>query len=165
MILIIIFLVSYYITTGTCKDIHHFLVLLVCGLSNVLTGIVLFEGKQMEEFRKIDGLMILIQPLMGLKGNLEMTMASRMSTLMNIREDMPSASVVTQEIFDDMILVQSQATVISLITACFASLGVFFDKGESFNWITALGLCAISLLTANTACFILGQTIATPLNK
>ena len=95
---------------------------------------------------------------MGLKGNLEMTMASRMSTLMNIREDLVSCQVICKEITDDIILVQSQATLVSLFTAVFAVIAIVFESGfEAFNVNNAIILCAISLSTANTACFLLGQ--------
>ena len=155
MLSMAVFVVIYYLKTNNMVDIQNFLVLLGTGLTNVLTGVILFYVKQTKEFLQIDGLLILIQPLMGLKGNLEMTMASRMCTMMNIREDMVSCSVVCKEISDDIILVITQAIVVSLVTALFAVVGLAL---ESFNGYNIINLCAISLLTAFIACFLLGET-------
>ncbi|CAG2103873.1 unnamed protein product, partial [Medioppia subpectinata] len=133
-------------------DIMQFLIILLSGLIQTFAGLLLFAVKRWPEFRSFTGLMILINPLMGLKGNLEMTTASRMSTLMNIREDLVSWKDIWIEIRDDMILVQSQATIVSFIA-------ILFPLMVEFSHTSGVILCAIGLLTSNTACFILGITI------
>lgn len=54
--------------------------LLICGLGNLMAGILLHNIESYEVFKEIPQLYIAIPCLMGLKGNLEMTMASRLST-------------------------------------------------------------------------------------
>lgn len=54
--------------------------LLICGLGNLVAGILLHNIESREVFSQIPQLYIAIPCLMGLKGNLEMTMASRLST-------------------------------------------------------------------------------------
>ena len=54
--------------------------LLICGLGNMVAGILLHKIESYEVFKEIPQLSIAIPCLMGLKGNLEMTMASRLST-------------------------------------------------------------------------------------
>lgn len=158
-ITIISLLIIFYLQTNKISDIQKFLILLFSGLANVLTGILLFEVKGREEFVKINGLLILVQPLMGLKGNLEMTMASRMSTLMNLREVSISWKDICIEIIDDIILVQSQATVLSFFASIFAIIGTAMESTDEDFLNKSIILCAISLLTANTACFFLGFRI------
>ncbi|KAL1419086.1 hypothetical protein MTO96_005202 [Rhipicephalus appendiculatus] len=72
-------------------------------------------------------LFILVPALLGLKGNLEMTMAARMSTQANLgnmdtlREQWKSAS-------GNMALVQCQATVVSLLASLFAVMMGFITE-------------------------------------
>jgi len=53
---------------------------LICGLGNLAAGQLLDYSQTLQVFRDITELFILVPSLMGLKGNLEMTMASRLST-------------------------------------------------------------------------------------
>ena len=156
-LLIVMFLVIYYNISNNRSDVHQFLVLLLSGLTNVVTGIILFEVNKNDTFEQFDILLVLIPPLMGLKGNLEMTMASRMSTAMNTREDLISFNMLFKEISLDMCLVQSQATVVAFVTFVFATIGQFIEKPECFDGYNTIRICAITLLTANTACFVLGK--------
>lgn len=158
ILLLVIFVLIFYLVWKNRTDIQQFCVLLLTGLSNVVTGILLFEVNQSHAFKQIDGLLILIQPLMGLKGNLEMTMASRMSTAMNVREDLISLDMIFKEIVIDICLVQSQATVAAFVTSIVAIIVLISESFQDFNAYNAIRICAISLLTANTACLVLGKT-------
>jgi cation transporter-like permease len=53
---------------------------ILCGFGSLAAGQLLDYCQKLEVFRKISELYILVPSLMGLKGNLEMTMASRLST-------------------------------------------------------------------------------------
>jgi len=53
---------------------------ILCGFGNLAAGQLLDYCQKLEVFRNISELFILVPSLMGLKGNLEMTMASRLST-------------------------------------------------------------------------------------
>lgn len=59
--------------------------LLVCGLGNLVAGILLHKIESYEVFKEIPQLYIAVPCLMGLKGNLEMTMASRLSTAVSLQ--------------------------------------------------------------------------------
>jgi solute carrier family 41 len=54
---------------------------LIAGLGMVGAGIVLDTVQHWTVFKEINELFILVPALLGLKGNLEMTLASRLSTL------------------------------------------------------------------------------------
>ncbi|XP_054168220.1 solute carrier family 41 member 3-like [Oppia nitens] len=136
-------------------DVLQFLILLVSGLFSVVTGFILDLAITNQSFKSIEGLVALIPALMGLKGNLEITMASRMSTLFNIRYDSVSWKEVTIEIVNDMVLVQSQATVVSIIAAIY----IIVTKGL---WHTnkIITICTLSILTSNSTCLGLGLLIS-----
>lgn len=53
---------------------------LLCGLGTVAAGIVMDTVQHWKVFREISEVFILVPALLGLKGNLEMTLASRLST-------------------------------------------------------------------------------------
>lgn len=61
-----------------------FVPFLLAGLGMVLAGIVLDEVQRWTVFKEVDELFVMIPALLGLKGNLEMTSASRLSTAANI---------------------------------------------------------------------------------
>lgn len=70
--------------------------LLVCGLGNLVAGILLHKIESYEVFKEIPQLYIAIPCLMGLKGNLEMTMASRLSTAVSFT---PIVVILTLKLF------------------------------------------------------------------
>jgi solute carrier family 41 len=141
-------------------DILQFIVLAFSGFGNVFAGIILFKVQKWNSFQNISGLLILVQPLMGLKGNLEMTMASRLSTLANVGNHMDSWLNILDLIRADMILVQFEATVVSLFAALVAIISVLIS-GTPISFNNAILLCAISLTTANISCFLLGKCQST----
>lgn len=106
-------------------------------------------------FREISELFILVPALMGLKGNLDMTLASRLSTQANLG-NMTSAKKIVHMVVGNIALVQVQATVASFIVALFAfGVGLAFDG--LFNLDHAFLLVASSMFTATTSCFVLGE--------
>lgn len=154
---------------------------LVAGFGNVGAGLILDHVKEWPVFLHVNELFILVPSLLGLKGNLEMTMASRLSTQANLGH-MDDVRELLKMAKGNLALVQCQATVVSFAVAIFASFVksisvVPLDQEElsqvngttSFanqpvvqrqmngvDWDNALILCASSLLTANVACFVLG---------
>lgn len=58
--------------------------LLVAGLGMVAAGLLLDHSQDAPVFRYVGEIFILVPALLGLKGNLEMTMASRLSSLANM---------------------------------------------------------------------------------
>ena len=55
------------------------------GVGMVLAGLELDKVQHWTSFQEVNGLYILVPPLLGLKGNIEMTLASRLSTAANLK--------------------------------------------------------------------------------
>lgn len=114
-------------------------------------------------FQEISELFILVPALMGLKGNLDMTLASRLSTQANLG-NMTSAKKIAHMVVGNIALVQVQATVASFIVALFA-FGVGFAFDGMFNLDHAFLLVASSMFTATTSCFVLGESFDPKSNR
>lgn len=93
---------------------------LIAGFGNVGAGLILDYVKEWPVFLHVDELFILIPSLLGLKGNLEMTMASRLSTQANLGH-MDNIHELIKMAKGNLALVQCQATVVSFAVAVFAS--------------------------------------------
>ncbi|XP_037281894.2 solute carrier family 41 member 1 isoform X1 [Rhipicephalus microplus] len=134
-----------------------FVPFLAAGFGTVGAGLLLDMVQHWPVFQNVTELFILVPALLGLKGNLEMTMAARMSTQANLgnmdtlREQWKSAS-------GNMALVQCQATVVSLLASLFAVMMGFITE-RHFELRNALMLCASSLVTASVASLVLGSVM------
>jgi cation transporter-like permease len=100
--------------------IQVMLAFLIAGFGNVGAGLILDYVKEWPVFLHVDELFILVPSLLGLKGNLEMTMASRLSTQANLGH-MDNTHKLIEMAKGNLALVQCQATVVSLSVAIFAS--------------------------------------------
>lgn len=110
-------------------------------------------------FESIKHLFILVPALLGLKGNLDMCLASRLSTQANLGR-MTSRSDVIHMIIGNIALVQVQATVASFIVAVFAiCVGSVMNEGN-FVWSHATLTIGASMFTATSSCFVLGERIS-----
>ena len=58
--------------------------LLLAGCGMLFAGILLDNVQSSNAFKNIPGIVILVPALLGLKGNLEMTLASRLSSIANL---------------------------------------------------------------------------------
>lgn len=102
-------------------------------------------------------LFILVPALLGLKGNLDMCLASRMSTQVNMG-NFTGRKEVIRTIIGNIALVQVQATVASFLVAMFAvTIGAI--KHGHFIFDQFMLLVAAAMFTATTSCFVLGTTI------
>lgn len=107
-------------------------------------------------FTHVSELFILVPALLGLKGNLDMCLASRLSTQANLGH-MSSKSAIIHMVIGNIALVQVQATVAAFIVAVFAiSVGSLMNDGE-FIWSHAMLLISSSMFTATLSCFVLGK--------
>lgn len=93
---------------------------IIAGFGNVGAGLILDYVKEWPVFLHVNELFILVPSLLGLKGNLEMTMASRLSTQANLGH-MEDAHELFKMAKGNLALVQCQATVVSFVVALFAS--------------------------------------------
>lgn len=113
--------------------------------------------KRWKVFNTVTALYILVPSLLGLKGNLDMCLASRLSTQANLGR-MSSKSDVIHMVVGNIALVQVQATVASFIVAVFAiSVGSAWSK--EFVWSHAMLMIASSMFTATLSCFVLGEIV------
>lgn len=93
--------------------------------------------------------------LLGLKGNLDMCLASRLSTQANLG-NMDSKREIVHMVIGNIALVQVQATVASFIVSLFA-MGIGAIISGSFEFDHALLLTASAMFTATSSCFVLGK--------
>ncbi|KAJ8971827.1 hypothetical protein NQ314_000523, partial [Rhamnusium bicolor] len=110
---------------------------------------------QYEVFKEVKALLVLVPALLGLKGNLDMCLASRLSTQANLG-NMKSKKELFKMIIGNIVLVQIQAIVASCIVSVFAVAASSVTNGN-FQWIHTLLLATSSILTATLSCFILGR--------
>lgn len=97
---------------------------------------------------------ILVPALLGLKGNLEMTLASRLSTQANLGH-MDTKSQQWSLIVGNLALIQCQAMGVGMLASIAAVVLGWIPEAE-FDIHHALLLCASALVTASVASFVLG---------
>lgn len=134
--------------------IQIFFPFIVAGLGMVAAGLVLDHVQHWTVFIEIPEIFILIPALLGLKGNLEMTLASRLSTAANLNK-MDTREDALALVVGNISLVQCQGVVVGFLAAL---------TGVAMGWTTTgsvrgehvLLLSASSVVTASLASFVLG---------
>ncbi|XP_073671951.1 solute carrier family 41 member 2 [Paramisgurnus dabryanus] len=127
---------------------------LLAGFGTVSAGVVLDIVQHWEAFKNITEIFILVPALLGLKGNLEMTLASRLSTAVNVGK-MDSPIEKWNLIIGNLALKQVQATVIGFLAAVAAVVLGWIPEGK-FQFNHAVLLCSSSVATAFIASMLQG---------
>ncbi|XP_067247664.1 solute carrier family 41 member 2 [Chanodichthys erythropterus] len=127
---------------------------LLAGFGTVSAGVVLDIVQHWEAFKNITEIFILVPALLGLKGNLEMTLASRLSTAVNVGK-MDSPIEKWNLIIGNLALKQVQATVIGFLAAVAAVVLGWIPEGK-FQFSHAVLLCSSSVATAFIASMLQG---------
>ncbi|XP_063439871.1 solute carrier family 41 member 1-like [Mytilus trossulus] len=130
---------------------------IIAGFGTVGAGMVLDIVQHWDVYTKVSEIFILVPSLLGLKGNLEMTLASRLSTQAHMG-NMDKPGEKWKMIGGNMALVQAQAIVVGFLASLVAMVMGWIPDGE-FNLHHALLLCASSMLTAAVASFVLGAVM------
>ncbi len=102
-------------------------------------------------------MLILVPALLGLKGNLEMTSASALSTQVNSGM-LHSRKLTIKAILGHTLLVQAQSIVLGLL-ASFVATVVDVILAHTFDYNHLLTLVATSITTASCASILLGSVM------
>ncbi|XP_077400588.1 solute carrier family 41 member 2 isoform X1 [Vanacampus margaritifer] len=127
---------------------------LLAGFGTVSAGMVLDIVQHWEAFEHMTEIFILVPALLGLKGNLEMTLASRLSTAVNVGK-MDSPIEKWNLIIGNLALKQVQATVVGFLAAVAAVILGWIPEGK-FQMSHAVLLCSSSVATAFIASLLQG---------
>ncbi|XP_069694265.1 solute carrier family 41 member 1 [Periplaneta americana] len=125
----------------------------LAGIGTIGAGLTLGVVQEWEVFTDVSALLILVPPLLGLKGNLDMCLASRLSTQANLGK-MESWHEIWKMVVGNVAVVQVQAIVAALLVSLFA-VSMSAIKDGTFNVNHALLLSAASVTTATSSCFVL----------
>merc|ERR1719411_1763915 len=116
-------------------------------------GLLLDHVQAWPAFVMVPEIIIVVPPLLGLKGNLEMTLAARLSTASNLGH-LDDARVALSTIIGNLVLVQCHGIVVGFLASlCGLAMG-WIPVGKA-NYEQALLLCASSIVTASLASFVL----------
>uniref|UniRef100_A0A1A7WP46 Solute carrier family 41 member n=1 Tax=Iconisemion striatum TaxID=60296 RepID=A0A1A7WP46_9TELE len=127
---------------------------LLAGFGTVAAGMVLDIVQHWTVFTAVSEVFILVPALLGLKGNLEMTLASRLSTAANVGH-MDTAKDMWKMIMGNLALIQVQATIVGFLASIAAVIFGWLPEGD-FRMGHAVLLCASSVATAFIASLLLG---------
>lgn len=137
--------------------VQVFVPFMLAGLGMVAAGVLLNKAKDLDAFKQIPELMVMVPPLLGLKGNLEMTLACRMSTLANLG-NAASRSALLSIAAGNLALIQCQAIVAGLVAALLAVIKSLATEGY-LDWSHVLTLFTSAALTAELASIVLASVM------
>uniref|UniRef100_A0A914H2G4 SLC41A/MgtE integral membrane domain-containing protein n=1 Tax=Globodera rostochiensis TaxID=31243 RepID=A0A914H2G4_GLORO len=121
----------------------------LAGFSMVGAGALLFHASKTHFIVKMPVVLVLVPALLGLKGNLEMTMSSRLSTMANLGQlDVPLRQLFAM-LFSNIAVNQTQAIIVAMIASLVAITTDLLD-GNGFD--SARSLCLV--VSATVSCSV-----------
>ncbi|XP_029953136.1 solute carrier family 41 member 2 [Salarias fasciatus] len=142
-------------TESICSMMLQILVpFLLAGLGTISAGMLLEIVQNWDVFQEITEIFILVPAVLGMKGNLEMTLASRLSTAVNAGK-MESAREKWMLIVGNLSLKQLQATVLGLLASLMATVLGWMAEGK-MPLNHGVLLCSASVSTAFVASLLQG---------
>ncbi|OTF79847.1 solute carrier family 41-like protein [Euroglyphus maynei] len=166
-ILIIMFIV-YIINQLFCYYILHriqsahfqqLITLLLSGTIQLYAGFYLFKANRLESFQNTKGVIALVPMLMDMKGNIEITMASRMSTLAQLQSHrINNWPGLFQMIRQNIALIHCQVTIISFMAVLLTTLYLDHEK-STFDIRSIVLLYAIALTTGAISCSLIDSLV------
>ncbi|CAJ0566719.1 unnamed protein product, partial [Mesorhabditis spiculigera] len=141
---------------------------LIAGLGSIGAGVALNQAQQFPLFVKIPQMIALSTPIMGLKGNLDMTFASRLAT-MSHQGKLDTWDGIKKRVPINMMLVQAQAMVISFfataltlaLSAIQNAVGVAGAPSMDSIGVHIPLMIATGLMTICTSCGVMDTVMAT----
>ena len=128
---------------------------LVAGLGMVGAGLLLDKVQHWQVFLDLPELFIMVPALLGLKGNLEMTLASRLSTHANLGH-LDTVKQTVAMALANLALLQVQGVVVGWLAACLAMSMAWMSSPDKFALDKVLVLATSSVVTASLASATLG---------
>lgn len=127
---------------------------IIAGIGTCFTGVILDHVQYWEVYIQVDELIIILPALLGLKGNLQMTMASRLSTHSHLGH-LSNTSDLLNLTSANLSLNQCLSIIISLNASWLAIIIHLFTSDDAFDGLHALLIVATALITSSVVSFIL----------
>ena len=124
------------------------------GFGTVAAGLLLMAVLEWENFKEIPELVTLVPVLLGLKGNLEMTLTARLCTAANMG-NVDHTKELWQHVSGNLVVTQLQAIVVSSL-ASIISVVIYVCTGNKFVLGNSFVLLSSALVTASVASLVLG---------
>ncbi|KAH8346879.1 hypothetical protein KR059_001527 [Drosophila kikkawai] len=125
----------------------------LAGLGTITAGLMLGKVQDWTVYLHVNELFVLVSVLCGLKGNLDMCVASRICTHSNIG-DLSNRKTVLKIVVGNMALVQLQAIVCALLLSLM-TVAVSSAVNRKHNYKHFPLLAAAALITSSFSCFLL----------
>eukprot|EP00442_Polarella_glacialis_P036042 CAMPEP_0115163396 /NCGR_PEP_ID=MMETSP0227-20121206/72488_1 /TAXON_ID=89957 /ORGANISM="Polarella glacialis, Strain CCMP 1383" /LENGTH=398 /DNA_ID=CAMNT_0002575701 /DNA_START=48 /DNA_END=1240 /DNA_ORIENTATION=+ len=123
---------------------------LVAGAGMVAAGLLLSDVRRWTVFEDVRPLMILVPALLGLKGNLEMTLASRLATHANLG-DLDEGDTLVSIVLGNLALVQCQAITVGFLAALVAGAMSLLEQEEVTVQLVLSSIMILLVLVAYRA--------------
>lgn len=126
----------------------------IAGFGTCFAGILLDHVQYWEVFAKVDEVFILLPALLGLKGNLQMTLASRLSTHSHLGHIQTTKDLLSLTCAN-LSLNQCLSIVISLSASLLTMIIHFFTSDQEYDGKNSLLVISTALLASSVTSFLL----------